>query len=236
MEQSWPKNGLQGGKSDAHHVFDERAPWQPAAERAVHCRRASELRATRRPTPCASKSGCPSCPGIPHSLPLASVALPARSLALLPRGCSPWPWPPLPSDRAPPNHCLAPLLCHALLLTPPTAPFSFPTSHRATWPPVSPALFTAAAELAAPLCPLASALHRSPLIVAHPCAAHTAPLDLLDRRHWPLLLPAVGAAADAAAATVAAPPQAASDQAGQPSVCARDPWSSPPLHRRCRRP
>jgi hypothetical protein len=47
-----------------------------------------------------------------------------------------------------------------------------------------------------------------------------APLDLLDRRLWPLLLPAVGAAVVVAAATVVAPPQAASDQAGQPSVCA----------------
>ena len=63
-----------------------------------------------------------------------------------------------------------------------------------------------------------------------------APLDLLDRRLWPLLLPTVGTAAVAAAATVAAPPQAASGHAGQPSVCVRPPWSSPPRHRRCRRP
>ena len=60
-----------------------------------------------------------------------------------------------------------------------------------------------------------------------PSSHHAAPLDLLYRRLWPLMLPTVGAAAVAAAATVAAPPQATSGQAEQPSVCARDPWSSP---------
>jgi len=56
--------------------------------------------------------------------------------------------------------------------------------------------------------------------MASPSPPSAAPLDLLDRRHWPLLLPAVGTAAIVAAATVATPPQAASGQAGQPIVCA----------------
>ena len=88
----------------------------------------------------------------------------------------------------------------------------------------------------ASLRPRCSALPLSKPSVPSPSSHHAAPLDLLYRRLWPLMLPAVGAAAVAAAATVAAPPQAASGQAGQPSVCARDPWSSPPLHRRHRRP
>ena len=63
-----------------------------------------------------------------------------------------------------------------------------------------------------------------------------APLDLLDRHHWPLLLPVIREAAVTAAATVAAPPQAASGHAGQPSVRAQAQGPSPPLHRRRRRP
>ena len=140
------------------------------------------------------------------------------------------------------RHCQLPTtalpLCCAMpccSLHPPL-PSPFPPHAEPPGHAVSPVQFAAAAELAAPLCPLASMLHRSPLTVAHPCTAHAAPLDLLDRRHWPLLLPAVGAAAVATTATMVAPPQATSDQAGQPSVCARDPWSSPPLHRRHRRP
>ena len=63
-----------------------------------------------------------------------------------------------------------------------------------------------------------------------------APLDLLDRRRWPQLLPAVSEAAVTATATVAAPPQAASGHAGQPSVRTQAQGPSPPLHRRRRRP
>ena len=39
----------------------------------------SKLHATRHPTPCGSKCGCPSCPGIPHSLsPFLALSLCAR--------------------------------------------------------------------------------------------------------------------------------------------------------------
>ena len=51
-----------------------------AAERALHCRRESELHATRHPAPCGSKCGRPSCPGIPHSLsPFLALSLCARA-------------------------------------------------------------------------------------------------------------------------------------------------------------
>ena len=142
--------------------------------------------------PALASSGLPLSPSA-LARPAAARLLAMAMAAIAKRQSSSQP-PPCPSAAS----CLA--------ATPPAAPFSFPTSRRATWPSVSPALFTVAAELAAPLCPLAFVLHRSPLTVAHPCTAHAAPLELLDRRHWPLLLPAVGAAAVAAAATVAAPP------------------------------
>ena len=68
-----------------------------AAERALHCRRVSELHATRHPAPCASKYERPSARASPRSLSRS----PRLSLALWPHQSSPTmaavaeaPWPP----------------------------------------------------------------------------------------------------------------------------------------------
>ena len=106
------------------------------------------------------------------------------------------------------------------------SPLSFPRSLVLRALRNAAAMVAAASSRFGRRCSFVSSLPPPKLTAPSPSSHHAAPLDLLYRRLWPLMLPAVGAATVAVAATVAAPPQAASGHAGQPSVCVRPPWSS----------
>jgi hypothetical protein len=78
-EQRWPKNGLQGGHSDAHHVFDERAPWQPCSRARASL--PPRVRAPRHALPCSLRLQV-RMPELPWHPALASSGLPRSPSAL----------------------------------------------------------------------------------------------------------------------------------------------------------
>ena len=140
----WPKSAPHVALTDARQVFDSRPTRQPCSRACPplptciqtprHAPPYSLRLQMRMPElpwhPALASSGLPRSPSA-LARPAAARLLAMAMAAIAKRQSSSQP-PPCPSAAS----CLA--------ATPPAAPFSFPTSRRASWPPVSPAQFAAA--------------------------------------------------------------------------------------------
>ena len=115
------------------------------------------------------------------------------------------------------------------------SPLSFPRSLVLRALRNAAAMVAAASSRFGRSCSFVSSLPPPKLTAPSPSSHHAAPLDLLYRRLWPLMLPAVGAATVAAVslraaephAHVASRPRSTSGRAEASSGCVRAPWCSP---------